>query len=412
MTACYSSFLPCLQPPTSRPSGPTWEPNLTTDHKRIVILGSTGSIGCQTLDVIRSHPDRFEVLGLACNSSWNELVDQIDEFNVPAACVCDSSSANRPWPTSCERLPYPEGLVQLASHADADIIVLATVGEAGFLPAEAALRTGNTVALASKELLVMGGQLFRDLADSTGARILPIDSEHSAVWQCLAGEEAATIRRLILTASGGPFRQTDLVTLRDATAEEALRHPNWVMGPKITTDSASLMNKGLEVIEAHWLFGLPYDAIDVIIHPESIVHSIVEFRDGSLKAQLGTADMRLPIQYALGYPERLNSAHSNLSLGDLAVLRFEDPDYDRFPLLQAAMEAGRAGGTAPATLCGADDAAVEMFLRGDLRFGQMVDAILDTMAVTPVRPLASFDAALGAHQDGANSVRRRASRPS
>ena len=258
----------------------------------------------------------------------------------------------------------------------------------------------------------MGGQLFRDLADSTGAKILPIDSEHSALWQCLAGEDPSTIRRLILTASGGPFRQTNAVTLRNATADEALRHPNWVMGPKVTTDSASLMNKGLEVIEAHWLFDIPYDAIDVVIHPESIIHSMIEFRDGSLKAQLGTPDMRLPIQYALGYPERLNSAHSNLALEDLHVLHFEEPDCDRFPLLQAAMDAGRAGGTAPATLCGADDAAVEMFLRGDLRFGQMVDAILDTMAVTPVRPLASFDAALGAHQDGGNSVRRRASRPS
>ncbi len=381
---------------------------MSTARKRIVILGATGSIGCQTLDVVRSHPDRFEVVGLACNSSCDRLVQQITEFDVPAACLRDASGAIATWPASCERLPYPEGLEQLAARDDVDIVVVATVGDVGFRPTEAALRAGNTVALASKELLVMGGQLFRDLADSTGTQILPIDSEHSALWQCLAGEAAGTVRRLILTASGGPFRETDAATVRDATAEEALKHPNWVMGPKVTTDSASLMNKGLEVIEAHWLFDIPYDRIEVIVHPESIVHSMVEFHDGSLKAQLGTPDMRLPIQYALAYPERLNAAHSSLELNELRQLRFETPDLERFPLLRAAMDAGRAGGTAPATLCGADDAAVEIFLRGDLRFGEMVDAVLDAMAVTPVRPLDSLDAALEAHRLGVEQVRRSA----
>ena len=381
---------------------------MSTARKRIVILGATGSIGCQTLDVVRSHPDRFEVVGLACNSSCDLLIQQITEFDVPAACLRDMSGATATWPASCERLPYPEGLEQLAARDDVDIVVVATVGDVGFRPTEAALRAGNTVALASKELLVMGGQLFRDLADSTGTQILPIDSEHSALWQCLAGEAAGTVRRLILTASGGPFRETDAATVRDATAEEALKHPNWVMGPKITTDSASLMNKGLEVIEAHWLFDIPYDRIEVIVHPESIVHSMVEFHDGSLKAQLGTPDMRLPIQYALAYPERLNAAHSSLELNELRQLRFETPDLERFPLLRAAMDAGRAGGTAPATLCGADDAAVEIFLRGDLRFGEMVDAVLDAMAVTPVRPLDSLDAALEAHRLGVEQVRRSA----
>ena len=381
---------------------------MSTARKRIVILGATGSIGCQTLDVVRSHPDRFEVVGLACNSSCDRLIQQITEFDVPAACLRDASGATATWPASCERLPYPEGLEQLAARDDVDIVVVATVGDVGFRPTEAALRAGNTVALASKELLVMGGQLFRDLADSTGTQILPIDSEHSALWQCLAGEAAGTVRRLILTASGGPFRETDAATVRDATAEQALKHPNWVMGPKITTDSASLMNKGLEVIEAHWLFDIPYDRIEVIVHPESIVHSMVEFHDGSLKAQLGTPDMRLPIQYALAYPERLNAAHSSLELNELRQLRFETPDLERFPLLRAAMDAGRAGGTAPATLCGADDAAVEIFLRGDLRFGEMVDAVLDAMAVTPVRPLDSLDAALEAHRLGVEQVRRSA----
>ncbi len=379
---------------------------MSSARKRIVILGATGSIGCQTLDVVRAHPDRFEVCGLTCNSSCDLLVQQITEFNVPAACLRDTSAATAAWPANCERLPYPEGLEQLAGRDDVDMVVVATVGDVGFRPTEAALRAGNTVALASKELLVMGGRLFRDLADSTGAQILPIDSEHSALWQCLAGEDPAAIRRLILTASGGPFRETDAATVRDATAAEALKHPNWVMGPKITTDSASLMNKGLEVIEAHWLFDMPYDRIEVIIHPESIVHSMVEFHDGSLKAQLGTPDMRHPIQYALAYPERLNAAHSNLALDELRQLRFETPDLERFPLLRAAMEAGRAGGTAPATLCGADDAAVEIFLGGDLRFGEMVDAVLDAMAATPVRPLDSLDTALDAHRQGVEHVRR------
>ena len=379
---------------------------MSSARKRIVILGATGSIGCQTLDVVRAHPDRFEVCGLTCNSSCDLLVQQITEFNVPAACLRDTSAATAAWPATCERLPYPEGLEQLAGRDDVDMVVVATVGDVGFRPTEAALRAGNTVALASKELLVMGGRLFRDLADSTGAQILPIDSEHSALWQCLAGEDPAAIRRLILTASGGPFRETDAATVRDATAAEALKHPNWVMGPKITTDSASLMNKGLEIIEAHWLFDMPYDRIEVIIHPESIVHSMVEFHDGSLKAQLGTPDMRHPIQYALAYPERLNAAHSNLALDELRQLRFETPDLERFPLLRAAMEAGRAGGTAPATLCGADDAAVEIFLGGDLRFGEMVDAVLDAMAATPVRPLDSLDTALDAHRQGVEHVRR------
>ena len=379
---------------------------MSSARKRIVILGATGSIGCQTLDVVRAHPDRFEVCGLTCNSSCDLLVQQITEFNVPAACLRDTSAATAAWPANCERLPYPEGLEQLAGRDDVDMVVVATVGDVGFRPTEAALRAGNTVALASKELLVMGGRLFRDLADSTGAQILPIDSEHSALWQCLAGEDPAAIRRLILTASGGPFRETDAATVRDATATEALKHPNWVMGPKITTDSASLMNKGLEIIEAHWLFDMPYDRIEVIIHPESIVHSMVEFHDGSLKAQLGTPDMRHPIQYALAYPERLNAAHSNLALDELRQLRFETPDLERFPLLRAAMEAGRAGGTAPATLCGADDAAVEIFLGGDLRFGEMVDAVLDAMAATPVRPLDSLDTALDAHRQGVEHVRR------
>jgi 1-deoxy-D-xylulose-5-phosphate reductoisomerase len=313
------------------------------------------------------------------------------------------------WPAGCRRLRYPEGLQELAAHPDADIVVVATVGEAGFRPTEAALRAGNMVALASKELLVMGGALFRELADAQGTAILPIDSEHSALWQCLAGEELATVRRLILTASGGPFRRTAAQEIRQATAEQALRHPNWTMGAKVTVDSASLVNKGLELIEAHWLFGLPYERLIVIIHPESIIHSMVEFHDGSLKAQLGTPDMRLPIQYALGHPERLDGSLADLDLGTLRALTFEPPDLERFPLLRTAMEAGAQGGTAPAALCGADEAAVELFLRGTLTFGQLTDAVQAAMGEFDPQPLASLEQALDAYRWGLTQVRRHAS---
>ena len=376
--------------------------------KRVVVLGSTGSIGRQTLDVIRTHPDRFKVVGLACNKNIDLLMDQIEEFQVPAACLKDRSGVLVPWPTQCTRLPYPEGLEQLAVGRDTDLVVVATVGDAGFRPTEAALRAGNTVALASKELLVMGGQLFRDLADSSGAEILPIDSEHSALWQCLAGETLGDVRQLILTASGGPFRDATASSIRDATAEQALRNPTWVMGGKVTIDSATLLNKGLEIIEAHWLFGVPYKSISVVIHPESIVHSMVEFHDGSLKAQLGAPDMRMPIQYALGYPERLQGDYARLSFDEVSNLRFESPDYVRFPLLSAAMDAGLKGGTAPAVLCGADEAAVEIFLEGKIRMGHMVDLVREALSVVPSMALDSLDAALEAHHAGADQVRRSA----
>ena len=337
---------------------------MSSERKRVVILGSTGSIGTQTLDVIRSHRDRFDVIGLACASNCDLLFRQMAEFDVPEACVRYLDGGHGPWPRGRRRLPYPEGLEELAAGSDSDIVVIATVGDVGFRPTEAALRAGNSVALASKEMLVMGGPLFRALADRIGAQILPVDSEHSALWQCLAGEDLGSVRRLVVTASGGPFRNASLAEIRRATAKQALKHPNWSMGPKVTVDSASLMNKGLEVIEAHWLFGLPYNRIDVIVHPESIVHSMVEFHDGSLKAQLGPPDMRLPIQYALGHPQRLDHAPSSLDLNALRELTFEPPDHERFPLLGAAIAAGRDGGTAPATLCGADDAAVGLFLEG------------------------------------------------
>ncbi len=379
----------------------------TPARKRVVILGSTGSIGVQTLDVVRTHPDRFEVLGLACGSNCELLYQQIREFRVPLGCVRDLDPAVGVWPAATERLPYPDGMADMAGLPEADIVVVATVGDAGFRPTESALRAGNNVALASKEMLVMGGGLFRRLADETGAAILPIDSEHSAIWQCLAGEAPESVLRLILTASGGPFRTWALPDIRTAAAEEALEHPNWDMGAKITVDSASLLNKGLEIIEAHWLFQAPYRAINVIVHPESIVHSMVEFHDGSIKAQLGVPDMRLPIQYAIGFPERLPEAHAPLDLRTLSRLTFEQPDERRFPLLALARAAGAAGGTAPATLCGADDAATAWFIDGGGPFGEMTDAIQAAMDAIPPAPLDDLGAALAAHRRGFDFVQAR-----
>lgn len=376
-------------------------------RRRVVILGSTGSIGVQTLQVIRAHPERFEVLGLACGSNSELLFQQIREFRAPLACVRDLDPAAGDWPSGAERLAYPDGMAAMAALPEADIVVVATVGDAGFRPTESALRAGNYVALASKEMLVMGGGLFRNLADASGAAILPIDSEHSAIWQCLVGEASESIRRLILTASGGPFRTWALTDIRTATAAEALEHPNWDMGAKITVDSASLLNKGLEIIEAHWLFQMPYRAINVIVHPESIVHSMVEFHDGSIKAQLGVPDMRLPIQYAIGFPERLPEAHAPLDLRTLSHLTFEQPDEHRFPLLALARAAGTAGGTAPATLCGADDAATAWFIDGGGPFGAMTDAVQAAMEAIPAEPLDDLNAALAAHRRGFDFVRAR-----
>ena len=379
----------------------------TPRRKRVVILGSTGSIGVQTLDVVRAHPDRFEVLGLACGSNCELLYEQIRDFRSPLACVRDLDPSAGNWPAGTERLPYPDGMAQMAGLPEADIVVVATVGDAGFRPTESALRAGSNVALASKEMLVMGGGLFRGLADETGAAILPIDSEHSAIWQCLVGEAPESVQRLILTASGGPFRTWPLPDIRTATAEEALEHPNWDMGAKITVDSASLLNKGLEIIEAHWLFQVPYRAINVIVHPESIVHSMVEFQDGSIKAQLGVPDMRLPIQYAIGFPERLPEAHAPLDLRTLSRLTFEQPDERRFPLLALARDAGTAGGTAPATLCGADDAATAWFIDEGGPFGAMTDAIQAAMDAIPPAPLDDLGAALAAHRRGFEFVQAR-----
>ncbi len=341
----------------------------------LVVLGSTGSIGRQTLDVVRSLPGRFTVIGLAAGANVTLLEEQAREF--------------RPRLISSEREgEYLRGRIsaswatmeEMASHPDADLVVVATVGTAGLAPTLAALRAGKAVALANKEVLVIAGQLITTEARRRRSELRPIDSEHSAIWQCLWGEQPHSVQRIILTASGGPFRDLPPEELSRVTAEQALRHPNWQMGQKITVDSATLLNKGLECIEARWLFDVPLDHIDVLLHRESIVHSLVEFRDGSIKAQLGVPDMRLPIQCALTYPERMpGTAVPRLDLRRIGALSFGTPEMKRYPCLSLALEAGRRGGTFPAVLCAADEVAIQHFLAGHLRFTDIAPVIEDVL---------------------------------
>jgi 1-deoxy-D-xylulose-5-phosphate reductoisomerase len=337
--------------------------------KRLAILGSTGSIGRQTLEVVAANPGRFTVYGLAARGDAALLRQQAAEFG--AACVVQGDPA-----VAMPGIPVPvlwgeEGLVALASDPAVDQVVVATSGAAGFAPTLAAIRAGKEVALANKEVLVMAGELVTAEARAHSVVLRPIDSEHSALWQCLQGEDPGAVERLILTASGGPFREWTAEQMAGVTPAEALRHPTWKMGPKITIDSATLFNKGLEVIEAHWLFGLPYERITVVVHPQSIVHSMVEFRDGSVKAQLGQPDMRLPIQVALGYPERLPARYTSLDWAAAGPLTFGPADEGRFPCLRLAREAGAAGGTFPAVLAAADEVAVALFLEGRTGFADI-----------------------------------------
>ena len=337
----------------------------TTDSpvKRLAVLGSTGSIGRQTLDVIRALPERFRVAGLAAGRNTALLAEQINEFR-PSFVSCSRPDELPLDEADAELLPLDD----IARHPDVDLAVIATSGQAGLSPTLAALRAGKDVALANKEALVAAGEIVTGAARESGARILPVDSEHSAVWQCLSGEKQ-TARQIILTASGGPFRGYSAARLKKVTVAQALQHPSWQMGQKITIDSATLMNKGLEVIEAHWLFGVPIDNIRVIVHPQSIIHSMVEFADGSVKAQLGCPDMCLPIQYALTYPDRLeNPQLPALDWSRLDSLAFEPADMKRFPCLGLAIAAGRSEGTCPAVLCAADETAVEMFLAERIGF--------------------------------------------
>jgi 1-deoxy-D-xylulose-5-phosphate reductoisomerase len=342
--------------------------------KRIALLGSTGSIGRQTLDVVRWHPDEFVISALAAARPSDLFSQQVAEFRPRIACLTASDGL--------------QPLVDIATDAQIDLIVVATSGTVGFQPTIAALAAGKSVALANKETLIMAGHLVTQAAAKSGARLLPIDSEHSAIWQCLQGEEPyrERVARLVLTASGGAFRDRPVSELAAVTPAEALRHPTWSMGPKITIDSATLMNKGLEVIEAHWLFGLPFDCIDVVIHHQSVIHSLVEFVDGSVKAQLGVPDMRLPIQYAMAHPRRLPAPAERVDLAHLAALTFAAVDHAKYPCLELAYSAGRRGGTMPTVLNAANEVAVDRFLRSDLPYLRIADLIrcaLDAHTAVP-----------------------------
>jgi 1-deoxy-D-xylulose-5-phosphate reductoisomerase len=347
--------------------------------KRIVLLGSTGSIGEQTLDVIRRFPDRLSLLGIAGRRA-DKLAEQVAEFS-PRYVVLGDEGGQRSvaFPDAVTVSRGQAGMAELAAHPDADLVVVATVGRVGLAATLAALRAGKRVGLANKEVLVMAGELATAVACQHGGSLFPIDSEHSALWQCLVGEDSNTIHQLVLTASGGALRDRPLADLHSVTPDEALRHPTWKMGAKVTIDAATLMNKGLEVIEARWLFDIGYDRIKVVIHPTSVVHSLVQFVDGSIKAQLGATDMRLPIQYALSYPERWERSEFQLDITKLGGLHFSEPDWQRYPCLGLAIEAGKRGGTYPAVLSGADEIAVDLFIAGKIRItaiAPLVEAVM------------------------------------
>lgn len=340
--------------------------------KHISLLGSTGSIGRQTLEVVEKNPDRFRVVALTCNSNIELLKQQIEKFSPEAVAVMDNEKADELSSLGVNVHKGLEGINEIASWESADVIVNALVGSVGIVPTYNAIRAGKNIALANKETLVSAGKQIMEMAGRKGIRIFPIDSEHSGIFQCPRGIKDH-IRKVILTCSGGPFRDYTGEQIRNATREQALMHPTWKMGDKITIDSATLMNKGFEVIEAHWLYGIDYDGIDVVIHPQSVVHSIVEFSDGSMVAQMGVPDMKIPIQYALSYPERLNHCTS-LDLTKTSLV-FRKPNYSLFPCLNLAYDSGRIGGSLPAVMNAANEMAVSGFLSGRIGFSQIYETI-------------------------------------
>jgi 1-deoxy-D-xylulose-5-phosphate reductoisomerase len=347
--------------------------------KKIAILGSTGSIGTQTLDVISYHPERFQVEALSAGRNIDLLIKQALQFQPKLVTIADSALADKvksELPETIRVLYGQAGLIEAAACTDADLVVTALVGSQGLQPTIAAIESGKHIGLANKETLVTAGHIIKQKLEKYKVSLLPIDSEHSAIFQCLNGESLKDVSKLILTASGGSFRDRTRDELKGVTVEEALNHPNWSMGAKITIDSATMMNKGLEVIEAHWLFDIPYDQIEVVIHPQSIIHSMVQFQDHSVMAQLGLPDMRVPIQYALTYPKRLSSPSKPMSLTDLSQLDFRVMNEERYPCLKMAFEAGKAGGTMPTVFNAANEIAVERFLKGDMDFLH-IETIID-----------------------------------
>ncbi|MDI3500323.1 MAG: 1-deoxy-D-xylulose-5-phosphate reductoisomerase [Thermoanaerobacter sp.] len=350
--------------------------------KKVIILGSTGSIGTQTLDVIKNFKENFEIVGLTAYNNVELLSKQIREFNPKVVAVKDEDKANQlreNLKKNVEILTGSKGLQEIVKY-DADLVVVAVEGIAGLIPTVTAIQRGKDIALANKEVLVTAGQIVMDLAKKKGIRLLPIDSEHSAILQCLKGNDRKEISRLILTASGGPFRGKKKEVLKKVTVEQALNHPNWKMGKKITIDSATLMNKGFEVIEAKWLFDISEDKIDVVVHPQSIIHSMVEYIDGSIIAQLATADMRIPIQYALNYPTRNYIKEVKfLDFSVITQLTFEKPDLETFRCLSLAYEALKIGGTMTTVLNAADEIAVSLFLNKKIEFLQIAEIIEESM---------------------------------
>jgi len=365
----------------------------------VAILGSTGSIGVQALDVVARSQGELQVVALSAAGGWEPLVEQAERHSVRRIALADPTAAARAaeaW--TGEVLVGPEGIVELITGCDCDMVLNGIVGSAGLLPTVAALGEGIDLALANKESLVVGGELVTELAQATGAQILPVDSEHSALFQLLAAERPGTVDRLILTASGGPFRGRTRDQLEGVTVAQALAHPTWEMGGKITIDSATLMNKGLELIEAHHLFGLPYDRIDVVVHPQSIIHSLISLCDGATLAHLGYPDMRVPISYALHHPERVEVPVAPLDLVAVGRLTFQEPDEETFSCLRLAREAARAGGTAPCTLNAANEVAVHAFLAGRIEFLDIPEVIEQTLDSQPAQRVHSFDALSEADQ--------------
>ena len=378
--------------------------------KNVAVLGSTGSIGRSTLEVIAASEGRLRAVALAANGNTDLLLRQAQAVRPRKIAAADTAAAERQdWsalPADVELLVGPEGVAQLAADPEVDIVVSAIVGSAGLQSTWAALEAGKTVALANKESLVVGGPLVTELARRKNARIIPVDSEHSAVFQALQAGRPEEVRRVVLTASGGPFRTCTPEQLAQVTVAEALAHPTWAMGPKITVDSATLMNKALEIIEARWLFGLRADQIAVVIHPQSIVHSMVEYRDGSVIAQLSPPDMRLPIQYALTYPERREGVAAKLDWSRAMELCFEPPDFERFGALRLGLEAAAAGGTAGAVLNGANEAAVAAFLDGRLGFHQIVPACRNILENHNFDPNPSLEQVLQADRWARQEIQR------
>ncbi|MBN1527420.1 MAG: 1-deoxy-D-xylulose-5-phosphate reductoisomerase [Thermoleophilaceae bacterium] len=375
--------------------------------RRIVIVGSTGSIGTQALDVIE-RSDQLELVGLAAGRSWEPLLAQAQAHGVERIALADGDAAARAseaW-TGGEVLGGAEGLVELITEGECDLVLNALVGSAGLGPTIATLGEGIDLALANKESLVVGGELVSALGEATGARIIPVDSEHSALYQLLSSERPGTVDRLVLTASGGPFRGRTAAELRSVTREEALAHPTWEMGGKITIDSATLMNKGLELIEAHHLFGLSYDQIDVVVHPQSIIHALIQLNDGASLAHLGYPDMRVPISFALHHPERADVPVAPLDLVELGALTFEAPDTDTFACLALARVAARAGGTAPCVLNAANEIAVHAFLEGEIGFLDIARLIERTLEELPSRPVRHFSDLYEADSEAREITRR------